>query len=192
MSSLYDQGYKSSKDYYKDFLVFSPLFPFQATFPCYILQFWHHPYHTRVGQILGTSSCPIQHLPEPSTSSCKAASPLFRYHLHINAVRELAGTHLMWRQQFLQIFVASKDSSLIECLTSNCDAILKNVLDDRTFLLISDLYFRDDFSPRTYFGLSYIILLPSSFFTIPIITLFGHPRTNRHPQTGPWAQYIQF
>ena len=41
--------------------------------------------------------CPIPHLLEPSTLSCKATCLLFRYHLHINAARELAGQHLMRR-----------------------------------------------------------------------------------------------
>ena len=54
---------------------------------------------------MGASLCPISHLPELSTTSCKAACSLFRYHLHINAARELAEKHLMWRYQFLQIFV---------------------------------------------------------------------------------------
>ena len=49
--------------------------------------------------------CPIPHLLEPSTLSCKAACLLFRHHLHINAARELVGQHLMWRQQYFQIFV---------------------------------------------------------------------------------------
>ena len=57
---------------------------------------------------------------------------------------------------------------------SNRDATSKDVKDDKTFLLTSDLYFRDDFSPRTYFGLSYTILISSSY-TILIITLFDHP-----------------
>ena len=79
----------------------------------------------------------------------------------------------------LKIFVAFLYSSFIQCLTSNHDATLKDVQDDRTVLLTSDLYFRDDFSPQTYFGLSYTILNSS---TIPIITLFDHFRTNRYPQ----------
>ena len=58
----------------------------------------------------------------------------------------------------LKIFVASLYSSFIQCLTSNCDATLKNVQDDKAFLLTSDLCFRDDSSPRTYPGLSYTIL----------------------------------
>ena len=37
---------------------------------------------------------------ESSTLSCKAACSLFRYHLHINAARGLAGQHLMRRQQY--------------------------------------------------------------------------------------------
>ena len=137
---------------------------------------------------LGSRNSFLSHPTPPRTT---AASPLFRYHLHINAVRELAGMHLMWRQQFLQIFVASLYSSFIQCLTSNRDATLKNVQVDKTFLLTSDPHFRDDFSPRTSFGLSSTILISSSS-TIPIITSFDHPRSSEYPRTGPQAQYVQF
>ena len=81
----------------------------------------------------------------------------------------------MWRQQFLKIFVASLCSSFIQCPTLSCDATLKDVRDNKTFLLTSNLRFRDDFSPWTYFGLSHTIFISSSY-TILIITLFGHPR----------------
>ena len=70
----------------------------------------------------------------------------------------------------MKIFVASLYSSLVQCSTSNRDAILNDVQDDKTFLLTSDLCFQDDFSSQTYFGLSYTILISSSY-TIPIITL---------------------
>ena len=75
----------------------------------------------------------------------------------------------------LKIFVASLYSSFIQCPTSNRDATLKNEQDDKAFLLTLDLCFRDDSYPRTYSGLSYTILI-SSTHTLPIITLFGHPR----------------
>ena len=75
----------------------------------------------------------------------------------------------------MKIFVASLCSSLIRCLTLSYDATLKNVQDDKTFLLTSDLGFRDDFSPQTYVGLSHTIFISSSY-TIPIITLLDHPR----------------
>ena len=75
----------------------------------------------------------------------------------------------------LKIFVTSLYSSFIQCPTSNCDATLKNVQYDKAFLLTSNLYFQDDSSPWTYFGLSYTILI-SSTHTLPIITLFGRPR----------------
>ena len=75
----------------------------------------------------------------------------------------------------LKIFVASLYSSFIQCLTFNRDATLKNVQDDKAFLLTSDLYFRDDYSPRTYSGLSYTNLI-SFTHTIPVITLFDRPR----------------
>ena len=62
----------------------------------YILWFLHHFLHSRVGQVLGVLFlCSPLPLLEPSTLSCKAACSLFRYHLHINAARELAGQHLM-------------------------------------------------------------------------------------------------
>ena len=67
------------------------------TFSCYIPRFSYHSHCTRVNQVMGASPCPISHLPEPSTTSCKAACLLFRHHLHINAARELARKHLMWR-----------------------------------------------------------------------------------------------
>ena len=71
----------------------------------------------------------------------------------------------------LKIFVVSLYSSFIQCLTSNRDATLKNVQDDKAFLLTSDLYFQYDSSPWTYSGLSYTTLI-SSIHIIPIITLF--------------------
>ena len=75
----------------------------------------------------------------------------------------------------LKMFVTSLYSSFIQCPTSNRDATLKNEQDDKAFLLTLDLCFRDDSYPRTYSGLSYTILI-SSTHTLPIITLFGHPR----------------
>ena len=77
----------------------------QCILPCYVLSFWYHLHHTRIGWIRGILSCPIQHLLEPSTSSCKTALSLFRYQLHINATRELVERQLMQRQQLLKIFV---------------------------------------------------------------------------------------
>ena len=75
----------------------------------------------------------------------------------------------------LKIFVASLYSSFIQCVTFNRDATLKNVQDDKAFLLISDLYFRDDSSPQTYSGLSYTNL-NSSTHTLPVLTLFDRLR----------------
>ena len=75
----------------------------------------------------------------------------------------------------LKIFVASLYSSFIQCLTFNRDATLKNIQDDKAFLLISDLYFRDDSSPWTYSGLSYTNLI-SFTHTLPVITLFDRPQ----------------
>ena len=54
---------------------------------------------------VGSFFCPRSSLLESSTLSCKAACLLFRHHLHINSARELAGQHLMRRQQCFQIFV---------------------------------------------------------------------------------------
>ena len=42
-------------------------------------------------------SCSLSPLLESSTLSCKATCLLFRHNLHINAVRELAGQHLIRR-----------------------------------------------------------------------------------------------
>ena len=42
---------------------------------------------------------------ESSVLSWKAVRLLFRHHLHINATRRLAGQHLIWRGQYLKIFV---------------------------------------------------------------------------------------
>ena len=55
---------------------------------------------------------------EPSILSCKAACSLFRQHLHINAARELVGQHLMWGQQYLQIFVFSHSYPLSDIFSS--------------------------------------------------------------------------
>ena len=51
---------------------------------------------------------------ESSILSCKAAWSLFKYRLHINAVRGLAGQHLMRRQQYPQIFVSSHSYPLFD------------------------------------------------------------------------------
>ena len=72
----------------------------------YILWLFYHFLHSRVGQVLEVPFFPLL-LPffESSILSCKARHSLFRYHLHINAARGLAGQHLMRRQQYPQIFV---------------------------------------------------------------------------------------
>ena len=54
------------------------------------------------------------HFLESSILNCKAAYSLFRYHLHINAARRLAGQHLMRRQQYPQIFVISHSYPLFD------------------------------------------------------------------------------
>ena len=80
-------------------LVFlSPFFSSLNLLSCYILLFLHHFLHPRVSQVLGVFFfCSPSPLLEPSTLSYKAACLLFRHHLHINAVRGLAGQHLMRR-----------------------------------------------------------------------------------------------
>ena len=55
---------------------------------------------------------------EPSILSCKAACSLFRHHLHINAVRELAGQYLMQGQQYSQIFIFSHSYHLSDIFSS--------------------------------------------------------------------------
>ena len=76
------------------FLSSSPL----NLFSYYILWFLHQFLHPHVGQALGVLFlCSPLPLLEPFTLSCKVACSLFRYHLHINTARELAGQHLMRR-----------------------------------------------------------------------------------------------
>ena len=88
------------------FLFLSVSIPFlHVLLSVYILPFAFHPHRTRVGWVRRISFCPIQHLLELSMGSCKAVSLLFRYHLHINAARELVEKSLMRRQLRLQIFV---------------------------------------------------------------------------------------
>ena len=86
----------------------------------YILWFLHHFLHPRMGQVLGVLfPCSPLLLLEPSTLSCKAACSLFRHHLHINAARELVGQHLMWGQQYFQIFVFSHSYPLSDIFSSS-------------------------------------------------------------------------
>ena len=90
-------------------LLFFFLFLFRSLFHVlllvYILPFAFHPYRTHVGWVRRISFCPISHPWELPMGSCKAASLLFRYHLHINAARKLVERSLMRRQLLLQIFV---------------------------------------------------------------------------------------
>ena len=71
---------------------------------------------------MGASPCPISHFHEPSTTSCKATCLLFRYHLHINAARELVGKHLMEVIAFTDICYPPP-SSLIQYLTPLCHKV---------------------------------------------------------------------
>ena len=85
------------------FLSFDPL-PSMPSFMLYTaLLISSLPHTCRLGS--GVLFLSHQHLLEPPTSSCKAASSLFRHHLHINAARELVERQLMRRQLLLQIFV---------------------------------------------------------------------------------------
>ena len=78
-------------------IFFLPSLPVNL-FSYYILWFLHQFLHPCVGQALGVLFlCSPLPLLEPSTLSCKVACSLFRHHLHINAVRELAGQHLIRR-----------------------------------------------------------------------------------------------
>ena len=113
------------------FSLFLPLLSFSFFFSlltlflssCYILWLFYHFLHPRVGLVLEVLSFPpLLPFPESSILSCKTARSLFRHHLHINAARGLAGQHLMWRQQYPQIFVFFSLLSfiwyfLIHCVT---------------------------------------------------------------------------
>ena len=57
---------------------------------------------------------------ESSILSWKTACSLFRYHLNINAVRRLAGRHLMRRWQYPWIFVISYSYPLFDISPSFC------------------------------------------------------------------------
>ena len=84
--------------------------------------------------------CPILPLLEPSTLSCKTACLLFMHHLHINAARELAGQHLMWRWQYFQIFVIHHPYPLSGICPSPCRKVplIRCIKGLRRFPAISD------------------------------------------------------
>ena len=113
-SFIFSNRYSSVSSLFALFLClcfsFFFLFLFRSSFlhvllSVYIPPFAFHPHRTRVSWVQRISFCPIQHLLELPMGSCKAASLLFRYHLHINAARELVEKSLMRRQLWLQIFV---------------------------------------------------------------------------------------
>ena len=122
------------------FSVFSLFLLSLNAFSRYIPWFLLHSHRTRVIQVLGVSPCPIPHLLEPFTISCKAACLLFRHHLHINAARELVGKHLMWRKQLLQIFVILHPHHLPSIYPSPCHEIplIYYIKGMRMFLATSD------------------------------------------------------
>ena len=84
-------------------LFFSPYsFPFFVLYTMTFLPFSPSTCGSGVGSPFFPPLLPFL---ESSILSCKAARSLFRHHLHINTARGLAGKHLMWRQQYPQIFV---------------------------------------------------------------------------------------
>ena len=89
---------------------------------------------------VGSFFCPRSSLLESSTLSCKAVCLLFRHHLHINAARELAGQHLIWRQQCFQIFVIPHPYPLYGVSSSSCCKALPicYIMGLRRFLTTSD------------------------------------------------------
>ena len=94
------------------FAFFPPFFPFSLS-SYYILWLFYHFLHPRVGQVLEVLFLLLP-LIESSILSCEAACSLFMHHLHINAARGLVGQHLMWRQQYPQIFVFSHSYPLFD------------------------------------------------------------------------------
>ena len=90
-------------------LSFSIPFSHCPLLPLYSLPFYLYP--PRANQMVGFDPCPISTFLKSLCSSCKAENhcscwkPLFRYHFHINAARELAAEHLMrWQQLSFEIF----------------------------------------------------------------------------------------
>ena len=86
----------STKSILRPALVSSPQYTILP--PYYILWLFYRFLHPRVDQaFLVLFFSPFLPFLEPSILSCKAAYSLFRYHLHINTARRLAGQQLMRR-----------------------------------------------------------------------------------------------
>ena len=94
----------------------------------------------------GSFSCPISHLPKPSTTSCKAACILFRHHLHINAARELVGKHLgsVWIGLILlklKTYCWNHYSKIIfKCVNSAIGPIFNEKIDKKWNLWVREQY----------------------------------------------------
>ena len=109
------------------FALFLPFFFFVFSFlslsiylsSYYILWFFTPFSPSTCGSGVGSpfSLLPLSLL-EPSILSCKVACSLFRHHLHINTVRELARQHLIRGQQNSQIFVFSHSYPLFDIFSS--------------------------------------------------------------------------
>ena len=105
------------------FVFFLPSSLFESLFVLYTMVFASFsPSMCESG--IGSFFVPLSPLLEPSTPNCKAACLLFRHHLHINAARELAGQHLMRRQQYFQIFVIPHPYPLSCIFSSPCRKVL--------------------------------------------------------------------
>ena len=81
---------------FPSFFFFFFFFSLQSLFVLYIVVLVPFSLSTCESGV-GGFFCPRSSLLESSTLTCKAVCLLFRYHLHINAVRELVGQHLMRR-----------------------------------------------------------------------------------------------
>ena len=93
-----------------------PFFPFFVLYTMVFTPFPPSTYGSGVGNPFSLLPLPLL---EPSILSCKAVCSLFRHHLHINAARELVGQHLMWGQQYFQIFVFSHSYPLSDIFSSS-------------------------------------------------------------------------
>ena len=79
------------------YLFFFSLLSFFPSFVLYIMALSPFPPSTCGLGVQSSFSPSLLPFLESSILSCKAACSLFRYHLHINAARRLAGWHLMRR-----------------------------------------------------------------------------------------------
>ena len=159
-------------------------------FSYYILWFFTPYPPSTCGSGVGS---PFSLLPLPflelSILSCKATCSLFRHHLHINAVRELAGQHLMRGQQYSQIFVFSHSYPLSDIFSSPLLQGLSETLPLETDKSTSHLgqTFQGSRCPRTRLDPTQAFF--TSFRSATIISSFtGRPQILSYPRTGYWAQ----